>query len=214
MEKALLLSPAYGWFAGLLVIMIVVTALFGLILFIALRPIKKDEFDESSAAKKLKRRETEITIELLKNKNDKQKTDELLSTLREVKSAEKLVDELMEDEKTEEPAAKKAPVKKAPRPAPAAPAEKRAAPAKPAEKAEQPQKVEEGSQADQGRARPRGAEGETRQACRGGEGRRGRGCRSRRQKRGRQKTIKIYTDPSFRARIFLWKRAAVFANIM
>lgn len=36
MVKSLLMSAAYGWFAGLLVIMIVVTALFGFIMFLSL----------------------------------------------------------------------------------------------------------------------------------------------------------------------------------
>lgn len=101
MEKALLLSAAYGWFAGLLIIMVVVTALFALILFIALKPIKKDEFDETSSAKKaLVRRETELTIELLNSKNDAKTRAELENKLREVKSAERLVGELMPEEET------------------------------------------------------------------------------------------------------------------
>lgn len=129
MEKALLLSAAYGWFAGLLTVMVIVTALFALILVIALKPVKKDELDDSSSARKaLGRRETELTIELLNKQNDAKKRAELESKLREVKAAEKLVEELIPEE--EKPAPKKPPVK-APAAAPAKPA-KPAPEAKPA----------------------------------------------------------------------------------
>lgn len=107
MEKLILLSAAYGWFAGLLIIMIVVTALFGLILFIALKPIKKDSLSDTSATNRLKRREAELTVELLRNKDDATKTDKLLKDLREVKSAEKLVSELMEEPVTDGDESKK-----------------------------------------------------------------------------------------------------------
>ena len=133
MEKALLLSAAYGWFAGLLIIMVVVTALFALILFIALKPIKKDEFDETSSAKKaLVRRETELTIELLNSKNDAKTRAELENKLREVKSAERLVGELMPEEETPpRPVKKGQPAQK--------PAQKAQKPAeKPAQKADKP----------------------------------------------------------------------------
>lgn len=151
MEKALLLSSAYGWFAGLLTVMVIVTALFALILVIALKPIKKDELDDSSSARKaLGRRETELTIELLNKQNDAKKRAELESKLREVKAAEKLVEELIPEE--EKPAPKKAPAKApAPAPAPVKPAKtpqsaqpapvkpaKTAPEANPAEKAEKP----------------------------------------------------------------------------
>ena len=135
MVKALMLSSAYGWFVGLLVVMIVVTALFGFILWIALRPIKKDEFDTTSPAlKALSRRETELTVALLelKNKNgDQAKISELETKLREVKTAEKLVAELLgEDE-----APKKADVKKS---KPAKPAQ--AVPKAPVKPAAEPKK--------------------------------------------------------------------------
>lgn len=68
------LSPALlsatGWFIGLLFVMIIVTALFAMVLVIALKPIKKFETDENDMSKKLERRETELTIKLLKNSND------------------------------------------------------------------------------------------------------------------------------------------------
>ncbi len=128
MGNAMLLSSAYGWFVGLLIVMIVVTALFAFILWIALKPIKKDELDDSSSAKKaLARRETELTVALLKllnKESDEGKRAELENKLREVKAAEKLVNELMGED---EPAAKPAKPVKSAQPAP-----KAAKPAKPA----------------------------------------------------------------------------------
>lgn len=135
----MLLSSAYGWFVGLLIVMIVVTALFAFILWIALKPIKKDELDDSSSARKaLARRETELTVALLKllnKESDEGKRAELENKLREVKAAEKLVNELMgEDEPAAKPAKPVKPVKPAPKAAkPAAtPAQQAAKPAKPA----------------------------------------------------------------------------------
>lgn len=135
----MLLSSAYGWFVGLLIVMIVVTALFAFILWIALKPIKKDELDDSSSAKKaLARRETELTVALLKllnKESDEGKRAELENKLREVKAAEKLVNELMgEDEPAAKPAKPVKPVKPAPKAAKpaAAPVQQAAKPAKPA----------------------------------------------------------------------------------
>ena len=139
MGLAMLLSSAYGWFVGLLIVMIVVTALFAFILWIALKPIKKDELDDSSSARKaLARRETELTVALLKllnKESDEGKRAELENKLREVKAAEKLVNELMgEDEPAAKPAKPVKPVKPAPKAAKpaAAPAQQAAKPAKPA----------------------------------------------------------------------------------
>lgn len=130
MKQAILISSAYGWFAGLLTVMVIVTALFALILVIALKPIKKDELDDSSSAKKaLGRRETELTIELLKKQNDAKARAELEGKLREVKAAEKLVEELVPE--PEKPAPKKPVKAPAGKPAPKAPA--KPAPEKPAE---------------------------------------------------------------------------------
>lgn len=139
MGNAMLLSSAYGWFVGLLIVMIVVTALFAFILWIALKPIKKDELDDSSSARKaLARRETELTVALLKllnKESDEGKRAELENKLREVKAAEKLVNELMgEDEPAAKPAKPAKPVKPAPKAAKpaAAPAQQAAKPVKPA----------------------------------------------------------------------------------
>ncbi|MDE6442593.1 MAG: hypothetical protein K2L12_07590 [Clostridia bacterium] len=100
MVNALLLSPAYGWFIGLLVVMIVVTGLFALILYIALRPINKDvSVDDVSYAKALLgRREAELTMEIMNNKGNVEIMDGLMAQLREVAVAEKLIDELANGE--------------------------------------------------------------------------------------------------------------------
>ena len=109
------LSPALlsatGWFVGLLVVMIIVTALFAMVLVIALKPIKKFETDENDMSKKLERRETELTIKLLKNSNDPKRTELLLKELREVTAAEKLVNRIIEEENAAEKAAAQKAVK-------------------------------------------------------------------------------------------------------
>lgn len=119
MENALLLSPAYGWFIGLLVVMIVVTALFALILFIALKPIKKEGYgsDADYAKALLGRREAELTSQLLKNQNNVAVKEHLMAKLREVVAAEKLISELAEEEggvQEEEPVIQSKPQKIAP----------------------------------------------------------------------------------------------------
>ena len=139
MGNALLLSPAYGWFIGLLVVMIVVTALFALILFIALRPVKKDGYggDASYAKALLGRREAELTAQLLKNQNNVVAMEHLMAKLRDVVAAEKLISELVEEDGgTQEPEPVKEPkVKKQPPQKPAQPAQAKpvAQPAKPAQ---------------------------------------------------------------------------------
>ena len=143
MGNALLLSPAYGWFIGLLVVMIVVTALFALILFIALRPVKKDGYggDASYAKALLGRREAELTAQLLKNQNNVVAMEHLMAKLRDVVAAEKLISELVEEdggtqepEPVKEPKVKKQPPQKPAQPAQApAQAKPAAQPAKPAQ---------------------------------------------------------------------------------
>lgn len=133
MGNALLLSPAYGWFIGLLVVMIVVTALFALILFIALRPIKKDgQGDDASYAKALLgRREAELTSQLLKNQNNVVVMENLMAKLREVVAAERLIAELADEDggKQEDVPVKQPKSQKLPPQQPAQPVNK---PAKPA----------------------------------------------------------------------------------
>lgn len=125
MGKAILASAAYGWFAGMLAIMIVICILFGFIMYIALRPIRKD-VPEETVAVKLRRREAEIASKLVNNRNDKQATDALMQQLREVESAQNIVKEI---EPSEEKPAEAKPVKKA---GAAKPAPKKASAPKPA----------------------------------------------------------------------------------
>ena len=120
------LLSANGWFAGLLVVMIVITVLFALILWMTLKPVKKEDYNSASATKKaLERREGELTaalLELLNKESDEKKREELERKLREVKSAQKLVNELTAEEvKASKPAKAKpetnAPVRTEARPA-------------------------------------------------------------------------------------------------
>lgn len=96
MTNALLLSAAYGWFIGLLVLMAVMAVLFVVIAVFAARPFKVGEgADESySALKLLEAREAELTAELLNKRDDAATTEKL----REVGAAKKLVKELLEQE--------------------------------------------------------------------------------------------------------------------
>ena len=148
------LLSANGWFAGLLVVMIVITVLFALILWMTLKPVKKEDYNSASATKKaLERREGELTaalLELLNKESDEKKREELERKLREVKSAQKLVNELTAEEvKASKPAKAKpetnAPVRTEARPAvkpapngtahaarPAPAAERKPAPSEPA----------------------------------------------------------------------------------
>ena len=94
MNAANLLS-ATGWFAGLLVIMIFVTVLFGFILVIALKPVKTDRIAGGPVIeprKLLEQRETELTIALMDKNTDGAKTEELLEKLRQVRSAKEVID--------------------------------------------------------------------------------------------------------------------------
>ena len=126
MGNAILASAAYGWFAGMLVIMIVVCILFGVIMYIALRPIHKDVPAETTSDK-LRRREAEIASQLVNKQNNSQETAQLMQQLREVNSAQNIVKEMEPVEEkpevakpvkksgTAKPAAKKP---SAPKPAP------------------------------------------------------------------------------------------------
>lgn len=101
MSLYLLAASARGLFIAMLIIMIVVSLLFGFIVFMALKPAKKapEAVDANNVRKMLARRETQLTVELMNNKQDEAKRNELVNKLRRVKSAEQLVDELLEEEK-------------------------------------------------------------------------------------------------------------------
>lgn len=100
MSFALLASATRGLFIAMLVIMIVVSVLFGLIVFIALRPVKKppEEVDPNNVKSMLTRREANLLQELMATKDDEAKRTELINKLRRVKSAQALVDELIAEE--------------------------------------------------------------------------------------------------------------------
>ncbi len=106
MGFALLASATRGLFIAMLIIMIVVSALFALIVFIALRPVKKppEEVDPNNVRSMLTRRESNLLLELMACKDDEAKKSELINKLRRVKSAMALVDELIEEEKAIEQA--------------------------------------------------------------------------------------------------------------
>lgn len=101
MSFALLASATRGLFIAMLIIMIVVSFLFALIVFIALRPVKKppEEVDPNNVKSMLTRRESNLLMELMQLKDDEPKRAELINKLRRVKSAQALVDELIEEEK-------------------------------------------------------------------------------------------------------------------
>ena len=95
MGNTILISAAYGWFIGLLVMMIVLSALFIVIALIALKPYKGDEDSESSAALRLlNAREAELINSLLHNPENL----ETLNFLREVATAKIIVQELLDKE--------------------------------------------------------------------------------------------------------------------
>lgn len=108
----ILLSTVGALFGVLLAIMIVIVALFGFIIFIALRPTEYDKYkNESTAEYALSKKETELTmslLQLLNKESDATKRAELEAKLREVKAAQALVSSLTEGDKDGEgqPAAK------------------------------------------------------------------------------------------------------------
>ncbi len=99
MRTALLISSAYGWFAGLLAIMLIMAVLFVFIVLFALKPIKMDDnVPEQLAQKLLEKRQTELTIELLNNKENKEAAEKAEQELRDVSTAQKIVSELLAKE--------------------------------------------------------------------------------------------------------------------
>ena len=93
MVNSLLVSTAYGWFIGLLVLMVVMAVMFILIAVFALKPFKVGDGAEDSdlALKMLDEREAELTSKLLNNYNDAV----VLQQLKEVAMAKKIVSDLV-----------------------------------------------------------------------------------------------------------------------
>lgn len=100
MRTTLLISSAYGWFAGLLVIMVVMAALFVFIAMFALKPVRfdKQQGESDLAQKLLEKREAELAMQLLNSKEDKAAAEEIESKLRDVCAAKQIVDELLAEE--------------------------------------------------------------------------------------------------------------------
>lgn len=100
MGNALLISAAYGWFIGLLVMMIILTVLFIVIALVALKPYKvDDDADNSAALRLLNESEAELTSQLLKSPGD----EAVLNHLREVATAKIIVKELLDKENGVQP---------------------------------------------------------------------------------------------------------------
>lgn len=93
MGNVMLISTAYGWFIGLLVMMLVLTVLFIFIALVALKPYKLDkETSESNAALTLlNEKEAELINKLLYNPGD----EAVLNHLKEVATAKLIVRELL-----------------------------------------------------------------------------------------------------------------------
>lgn len=100
MRTALLISSAYGWFAGLLVIMVIMAVLFVVIAVFALRPIKfEDNQGENELVPKLlENRQAQLTIQLMNKKDDAKSSEEIEQKLRDVSVAKKIVNELLSEE--------------------------------------------------------------------------------------------------------------------
>lgn len=102
MLKVLLLSSAYSWFIGLLFVMALMSVLFVLIAFIALKPYKFDGWISENSASPLKlldNREAELAIKLLSVQEGTVDRAEIEMKLREVASAKLVVKELVERER-------------------------------------------------------------------------------------------------------------------
>ena len=97
MQNALLLSSAYVWFIGLLVMMIVMAVLFVAIAVVTAKPIKMDESvsDAHYTKSLLARREAELLNEYQSVKGDAAAEEAVMAKLKDVSVAEKLVSELV-----------------------------------------------------------------------------------------------------------------------
>lgn len=108
MQNALLLSSAYVWFIGLLVMMIVMAVLFVAIAVVTAKPIKMDESvsDAQYTKSLLARREAELLNEYQSVKGDAAAEQAVMAKLSDVSVAQKLVAELVAaDAMTEEESA-------------------------------------------------------------------------------------------------------------
>lgn len=101
MGIALLASTTKSLFITMLVVMVIICFIFAFIVFIALKPVKKppEEVDPNNVKSMLSRRESNLLLELMQTKDNEAKRAELINKIRRVKSAQALVDELIEEEK-------------------------------------------------------------------------------------------------------------------
>ncbi len=98
-----------GLFMGLIAMVAVVVALcIGFAVLMILKPIKIKKTIEADAVKKeLYRRETELVVKIITEKAEGEKREELINSLRRVRSAETIVEEIIRNEKTERGIAEK-----------------------------------------------------------------------------------------------------------
>lgn len=98
MGNVLLLSSAYSWFIGLLVMMIVMAVLFVAIAMVSLKPVRLDDLEDYSAAqaakKLLAKREAELLTEYRNNEGNAEIAAAIMEKIRGVSTAEQLIDEL------------------------------------------------------------------------------------------------------------------------
>ena len=98
MGNVLLLSSAYSWFIGLLVMMIVMAVLFVAIAMVSLKPVRLDDLEDYSAAqaakKLLAKREAELLTEYRNNEGNAEIAAAIMEKIRDVSTAEQLIDEL------------------------------------------------------------------------------------------------------------------------
>ena len=98
MGNVLLLSSAYSWFIGLLVMMIVMAVLFVAIAMVSLKPVRLDDLEDYSAAqaakKLLAKREAELLTEYRNNEDNAEIAAAIMEKIRDVSTAEQLIDEL------------------------------------------------------------------------------------------------------------------------
>ncbi len=97
----LLATSARGLFVGMLIVMIIVSLLFGFIVFMLLKPVKKppEAVSSDNIRSLITHRETQLTVELMSSQDDEKKRTDLMGKLRRLKAAEQVVDELIEEEK-------------------------------------------------------------------------------------------------------------------
>ena len=99
----MLLLASRGLFIGLILVAAIVIILcltFAIMLYMKSSKVKKT-LDADVIRKELYRRETDIVIQIFKDKPEASKREALVNELRRIKSAELLVEEIVKNEKAE-----------------------------------------------------------------------------------------------------------------